>query len=355
MDIVYAELVFDEGSKSSCHMAFCVFEDPADDGKRQSVSSGESRDPDDSAPHRFSSVSTTSELSIRSFVEQMEDDLDMEESIKILIEKWKEEEHEAPSSEHFVCSGISVLGDGRIVITTKSGEIAVYGTTGKFLTVKKFAESFQGLTRIGSSKDEFAVSCGYCIRFYSAEKNKVHESDKKSIEFNLCDIHDIHYTDNGFIVLCKIQSQVLIKKIDMNGDNLKVLHQTVTPYDHFCCSSEGETIFLILKDQRKIVAMKQDGSVSWELTIDYIPTYVTLVGEDRIAVSLMGRPDVKCLTLTGSVLTPIDTGLDPFRTPLLLSYSKSSESLLLCPEEIKRTKSLKKNPFSKAVSQIKLQ
>lgn len=354
MDIVYAELVFDEGSKNSCHMAFCVFEDPADDGKRQSVSSGESSVPDDSAPHRFSSVSTTSELSIRSFVEQMDDDLDMEESIKILTEKWKEEEHEAPASEHFVCSGITVLGDGKIVMATRSGEIAVYGTTGKFQTVKKFSESFQGLTGTDSSKDEFAVSCGYCIRFFSIEKNKVHESDKSSIEFKLCDIHDIHYAQNSFIVLCRIQSQVLIKKIDMKGNTLKILHQTVTPFDHFCCSSEGGTIFLIAKEQRKIVAMKQDGSVSWDLTIDYIPTYVTLAGEDRIAVSLMGRPDVKCLTLTGSVLTHIDTGLDLTQTPLLLSYSKSSESLILCPEEIKRSKSLKKNPFSKVVTMIKL-
>lgn len=60
------------------------------------------------------------------------------------------------------------------------------------------------MIRIGLFKDEFVVLCGYCIRFYFVEKNKVYESDKKFIEFKFCDIYDIYYMDNGFIVLCKI-------------------------------------------------------------------------------------------------------------------------------------------------------
>lgn len=142
MDIVYVELVFDEGLKSFCYMVFCVFEDLVDDGKCQFVFSGEFRDLDDSVLYCFLFVFIIFEFSIWLFVEQMEDDLDMEESIKILIEKWKEEEYEVLLSEYFVCLDIFVLGDGRIVIIIKSGEIVVYGIMGKFLIVKKFVESF---------------------------------------------------------------------------------------------------------------------------------------------------------------------------------------------------------------------
>lgn len=351
MDIVYAELVFDEGSKNSCHTAFCVFEDPSDEGKRQSTSSIGSGVSEDRTTHRFSSISSTSELSIQSFVEQMEDDLDMEESIKFLNEKWKEDEQETPAIS-YICSGVTVIGDGKIVVSTKSGEIALYGATGKFLSMKKFSESFQGLTN--TAIYEIAISCGNCICFYRVEKNKVQRNNEKCIEFRYADVSDIHYVDKGFIISCRIQSQVLIMKIDMEGNILKTLEHVVTSVDHFCCCSSGETIFLIERDHRRITAIKQDGSVIWELTIDYVPTYVTLAGKDRIAVSLMGRPDVKCMTLTGNILGHIDTGLDPACTPLMLAYSAQLDSLVFCPEEIKRPKSLKKNPFSKVISFAKL-
>ncbi|XP_061198042.1 uncharacterized protein LOC133206127 [Saccostrea echinata] len=348
MEIVYAELVFDEGSKNSCHTAFCVFEEFDDDKKRQSASSGEISMVDVAA-QRISTISTSSDMSIQTFVE-MEDELDMEECVHFLNEKWKEDDHDTCT---YVCSGITETGDGKIIITTKSGEMALYGASGKLLSLKEFSETFEGLTK--TSKDEVAVSCGYSIRFYKVEKSKVHEEAKKCIDFKYTDmvkVHDIHYSDGSFIILCKIFSQSSIKKIDMKGNTLQLVYQTSTSVDSFCYF--GETLFVIEKDQRKISAMKQNGDLSWELTLDYSPRYLTIAGEDRVVVSLSGRPDLKCLTMTGSVLSSVDTGLDPSQTPLLLCYSTESNSMYFCPEEVKKIKSSRKNPFSKILSSMKL-
>ncbi|XP_062574256.1 uncharacterized protein LOC134236089 [Saccostrea cucullata] len=348
MEIVYAELVFDEGSKNSSHTAFCVFEDFSDEKKRQSISSGEINMLDKTA-QRLSSISTSSDMSIQTFVE-MEEEQDMEECVHFLNEKWKEDDHDTCT---YICSGITETGDGKIIITTKSGEIALYGASGKLLSLKEFSENFEGLTR--TSKDEIAVSCGHCIRFYKVEKSKVHEEAKKCIDFKYTDmvkVHDMHYSDQSFIILCKIFSQSSIKRIDMTGNTLQLFYQTSDCVDSFCYF--GETLFVIDKDQRKIKAIKQNGDLSWELTLDYSPRHLTIAGEDRVVVSLHARPDLKCLTLTGSILSSVDTGLDPSQTPLLLCYSSESKSIYFCPEDIKKIKSSKKNAFSKIISSTKL-
>lgn len=356
MEIVYAELVFDEGSKNSCHAAYCVFEDPHNERKRQSSFSGDSSMDDNSrasSVRRFSIASTTSDMSIQTFVET-EDDLDMEESIKVLNEKWKEEGDEA--CDISVCSGMTAVGDGKVVIATKSGEIALYSATGKFLSLMDISECFEGLTTV--SKDEVAVSCGYCIRFYRVEKSKLHEESQKCIDFKFPDVikvHDIHYIDNSFVVLCKMQSQVAIKKIDMKGNTLKLFYHAAASVERYCCYPSGENLIMIEKDHRKIIAMKEDGTLSWELTVDYTPVYVTRAGKDKVVVSLQGRPDLKCLTFDGRVLSPVDTGLDPSQTPLLLCYCVESGLLHFCPKNIKKSKSSKKHPFSKILSNTKLE
>uniref|UniRef100_A0A8W8K7P3 Uncharacterized protein n=1 Tax=Magallana gigas TaxID=29159 RepID=A0A8W8K7P3_MAGGI len=365
--VVYADLVFDQGSFNSCHQAYCVFEEGPiysympknENGSGENVeeggmyeflelkSDGES-DGSTSDTHSYLDMELENELyrakeknrtstygeGPYSRVGEIPDT----QMIKPTLEK--REKKTSHKKSKIYCTGMAALNDGRIVVATKNGKLLVFGLRGDILFQREFQSRFEDITTVG--KSEVAVTSGCDIKMFTVENSQVVELPDKCIRCKFpgeASIHGIHFAANQFYISCKLQTDCVVPKplirvYDSKGHLLKTFEipRLASP-KYVVSSSDGKHIFITDQRNRTIVALDNEGNIKWEATDLSIPKSITIIGKNRLVVASEGSSSFKCFSFAGKMVRTIESEMHTSSSPFLIYYHAPTNKLLFCPEK----------------------
>lgn len=361
--IVYADLVFDQGSLHSTHQAYCVFdEDPI----YTYSPSNKSDCGDNTSENWFEIVELVTDDESNDSCSDTHSYLDMELENEIYEAKdrcrsstfgdgpysrvgevshakppEKKEQNVPHKTSKLFCTGMAVLNDGRIVVATRDGKLLVFGSEGAFLFQMDSPNRFEDITLVG--KMDVAATCDCNIKVFTVDSIQIVELPEKSIKCTFpgqASIHGIHFAANQFYISCKLQTDCVVPKplirvYDLKGHLLKTFEipRLASP-KYVVCSSDGKHIFLTDQRNRTIVALDaHDGSIKWEATDLSIPKSLTIIGKNRLVVASEGSSSFKCFSFAGKMIRTIETEMHASFSPFLVHYHSSSNKLLFCPEK----------------------
>ena len=369
-NIVYADLVFDQGCSHSCHQAYCVFEEGPLYSYSPTTDPGSGENTEGLLDSRYEIVELLTDEECDNSSSDDHSYLDMDLENELYEAKYKcrsstygdgpyskvgelqnptphvkpcpvkKERKASHKKSKIFCTGMAALNDGRIVIATRDGKLLVFGLEEGILFQKEFQNRFEDITTVGRA--DVAATCGCNIKFFTVERSRITELPDKCIKCSFpgeASIHGIHFAANQFFISCKLQTDCpvpkpLIRVYDTKGHLLKTFEipRLASP-KYVVSSSDGKHIFLTDQRNRTIVALDQEGHIKWEATDLSIPKSITVIGKNRLVVASEGSSSFKCFSFAGKMIRTIETEMHTSSSPFLIYYQASSDKLLFCPEK----------------------
>lgn len=242
-----------------------------------------------------------------------------------------------PRTENLLFTDVTLIGDGRIVLTTSCGKVVVLAPDGNFLFYEKFDAVFDKCTAI--CKLEIAVSCGFQIRFFSVLEREVKEEEEKCIDFQYdsTTVHGLSYSMHTLAMSCNLQTVDSSQKPKIALYDMRRRCSKTVPTSRFefpecvLLSSDGKKLFVADQIKKTVTCLDEEGKVIWEITEQRIPVSLSLAN-NVLAVAYENFTNIRCCrSSNGGFLDCIKAGVLVSARTFLLANNLSH--VIICPYE----------------------
>ncbi|XP_061197516.1 uncharacterized protein LOC133205680 [Saccostrea echinata] len=242
-------------------------------------------------------------------------------------------------TKKLMCTDITTLEDGRMVVVTESGEIIVLSSKGMYLFMETFDGDFENCTAL--DKNEIIAACGYRIRFFSVHDTEIREEEEKCIDFQYdwTTVHGISYSDHKLLMSCNLQSVACsqpptIKLYDMKRKHTKTVYTLpFTSPGKVLLNPDLKKFFVADQAEKTITCVDFRGKLIWESRDINTPISFTLADE-ILAVAFEERQDITCFSSeNGTIVRTIKMDVGMHIPTKRIVLANNTKEIIICPSD----------------------